>query len=369
MVTAGLRRRWLGPRRYPGGAQEICQQIVEACYHRQKRYFMTSPTTYAEFWARDFGRAAPALLGLGYQRHVEETYDYALRTYASQQHFSLVISPQGKLWDFPSYAPDGLAFFLDGLRVLDDSLLIRRYRTFLEQQIRRFFQRVIDPASGMVRPDKHFSEAQDYVIRHSSCYSNVMCYLVQQNASALGLHHPLAEYDYPALIVERFGQEDFFFDDLNYRPYVSADAAILPFWSGLLSFTPENQARWAKVLARLDAEGLNHPLPTRYGNCREKNRPMIFIERFNRWQRDAVWTCLGLHFLEVLQRWSPPRFTQELARYQQLIEKLHYFPEILDAKTGNLFRSPFYVADDSMLWAANLWQLLRQAEHEIPIRR
>jgi hypothetical protein len=104
---------------------------------------MTSHTTYAEFWSRDFGRCVPALLGLGFEREVGDTLHYALERYAQAGRYALVIDPSGKLLDFPAYAPDGFAFLLSALVALNDTSLVRRHRGLLQRELHRFVSLVI----------------------------------------------------------------------------------------------------------------------------------------------------------------------------------------------------------------------------------
>lgn len=108
----------------------------------------------------------------------------------------------------------------------------------------------------------------------------------------------------------------------------------------------------------MDEQGLNRPLPSRYGVAGSAGRQMHLLHRLNPWQGDTVWTCLGLHLLEVLRDFEHPRFPAELDRYRAMVERLGCFPEVLDARSAELFEGPFYMSEDSMLWAANLWSLL-----------
>ncbi len=363
-ICVAWQRKRTGPKRYDGSAREICEQIVRACFHPGKQFFMTSVHSYPEFYARDFGRCVPALLAAGLEREVGDTYRYAFRQYLRGGRFSLIITPGDRLLDFPHYAPDGFALFLWGLCHLSDRTLVDRHRGFLEREISRFFQKVIEPGTGAVRRGVHFSEAQDFSVRSSSCYSNVMCYLLQQSLDALGLPNPLSAFDYQGLLLREYWNGDCFFDDANRGGYVTADAAILPFWSGLMGEDALARQRFAAVLARIDAEGLNEPLPSRYGRADQPGRKMLWLDRFNPWQRDAVWTCLGIHLLETLRRFQPPRYALELRRYREMIERLGCFPELLDGRTGELFQSRCYMADDSMLWAASLLPHLSEMKAE-----
>jgi hypothetical protein len=358
ILRTGLRRKRTGPERYQGSAEEICEQIVQRCFEPRRRFFRTSLWSYPELWARDFGRCVPALLALGFERQVAETYRYALACYEREGAFALVITPDGKLFDFPAgYAPDGFAFFVHGLAALGDAALVARHRAFLEREAARFAAIVTDPGTGLVRRGVLFSEAQDNAIRDSSCYSNSACLLARDALAALGLRNPLARFDYAALL-EGFWERDHYVDDLRRPPYASGDAQLLPLWCGALGRGPAARARLDAVLSYLDAQGLNSPLPSRYGTGPAPGRRMHLVHRINPWQASTVWTCLGIHLLELLRDLRHPRLGVELGRYRALVERERCFPEVLDAN-GAMFRGPVLLSEDSMLWAANVWHLLR----------
>jgi hypothetical protein len=358
LLMAGMRRKLLGRVRYQGSAVEICEQVVRRCFDSERRFFKTSVTSYPEFWARDFGRCVPALLALGFDAEVGDTYLYALGRYQQAGHFALVITPGGRLFDFPAYAPDGFALFLFGLEKLGDRALVARYRTFLEREAERFAALVLDQRTGLVRRGERFSEAQDYAVRDSSCYSNSVCHLLSRSLAALGLANPLERYDYRALVEEHFWAGDHFLDDRSGGQYPSSDAQLLPFWTGLIEPDGEGRARLDGVVKWMDGQGLNRPLPSRYGVGGSEGRRMHLLHLLNPWQGDTVWTCLGLHLLEVLRDFGHPSFPAELERYRALVERLGCFPEVLDAGAADLYEGPFYMSEDSMLWAANLWSLL-----------
>jgi hypothetical protein len=361
LLSVGLRRKLVGPCTYEGSAVEICEQIVRRCLHRRKNYFMTSATSYPEFWARDFGRCVPALLALGFEREVSATFRHALDAYERGGRFALVITPAGRLFDFPAYAPDGFALFVYGLERLGDRLLVERHRSLLEGEAERFAAVVLERRTGLVRRDIGYSEAQDYAIRDSSCYSNSVCFLLQRGLDALGLANPLASYDYRRLVPEQFWDGDHFLDDQTRPPYPSGDAQIMPFWTGLLGHGRDARDRLDGVLRWMDLQGLNSPLPSRYGTSNHPRRRMHLLHRIHPWQHDSVWTCLGLQLLEVLRDFAHPRYAPELDGYRRLVERVRCFPEVLDWRSGELYAGPFVLTEDSMLWAANLWWMLAAA--------
>lgn len=362
LLTVGLRRKLLGHRCYEGSAVEICEQIVRRCFHPGKRCFMTSVASYPEFWARDFGRCVPALLALGFEHEVGDTFRFALDRYERAGGFALVITPRDRLFDFPAYAPDGFALFVFGLERLGDRSLVTRFRALLEREAERFAAIVLERRTGLVRRDLRYSEAQDYAIRGSSCYSNSSCFLLQRSLAALGLANPLESYDYRRLVLEQFWDGDHFLDDQTRPAYPSGDAQVLPFWTGLLGCEADARARLDTVLGWMDLQGLNSPLPSRYGTSHHPGRRMHVLHRFHPWQHDNVWTCLGLQLLEVLRDFAHPRFEPELEGYRRLVERVRCFPEVLDGRTGELWAGPLGLSEDSMLWAANLWWMLAAAE-------
>ena len=232
-------------------------------------------------------------------------------------------------------------------------------RGFLERETRRFCALVVDPEAGLARRGVHFSEAQDYAVRDSSCYSSVMCFVLQRALGALGLPNPLLDFDYRKAVLGRYLAGDFFYDDATQAPYVAGDAAVLPFWSGLVGHDEVGFRLLCRVLERLDLEGLTDPLPCRYGAPETKNTQTILLDRINPWQRDAIWTCLGLQLVETLRAYGHGRYRSELVSLSRLVERHGCFPEVLDAHSAELYNNAVYMSEDSMLWAANLWRMLK----------
>ncbi|MBN2530833.1 MAG: hypothetical protein JXR76_30890 [Deltaproteobacteria bacterium] len=342
----------------------ICRKIVEACFDSKRNYFRTSVDTYPELWSRDFGRCVPALIHTGYRQEVISSYCFAFNAYEKAGRYELTILPNGRLYNFPfgTYSPDGFAFFLYGLCALDLPELVDEHRPFLQREAVRFFNTVIHPQNGTVKTQVHFSEAQDYLRRDSSCYATCCCYIVQQALNKLGIDNPLTGYDYPAILKQRYYSDDlgFFFDDVHQRHFVSGDANILPFWTGAVRPPAFEMPKDTldKVLNHLDAAMLNTPLSSRYRNGTEK-LPSLRLDRINPWQTDSVWTCLGIHFMEMLALYAPHRFIEEKEKYLALVNEMRCFPEVISSHTGDLYRYPLYVAETSMLWAANLLNLLQ----------
>lgn len=360
--TGQRRRFWR--RTYSGSPKAICRKIVEACFDSQKKYFRTSVDTYPELWTRDFGRCVPALIHTGYRPEVIHTYRFAFQAYQKAGRYELTILPDGQLYNFPfgTYSPDGFAFFLYGLCALGDETLVEENRSFLTREAERFSRLVIHPETGTVRTNVHYSEAQDYLRRNSSCYTTCCAFIVQQVLNRLSIPNPLAAYDYPAILNTHYYNAPlgFFYDDMSKRSFISGDANILPFWCGAASRPPFSQIDDVlnPVLDNLHRAGLNSPYPSRYRNGSEK-LPSLRLDRLNPWQTRSVWTCLGIHFLEMLYQYAPARFSKEIMRFVELVDRLRCFPEVVSHETRTLYSYPLYVSETSMLWAANLLNLLQ----------
>jgi hypothetical protein len=360
--TGWLRRFFL--RTFEGSAAEICEQVIRACWDPRRRYLRTSASTYQEVWARDFGRVAPALIAAGFADEVEQTYEFALRAYERAGRFALVVDARGRLFDFPPGcpSPDGLAYFVSGLAALGSSALVRRYAGLLQREAVRFGLQAVDPRTGLLLRGRHFSEAQDYTVRDCSCYSCSMLHLMSLSLDTLGIPNPLCRFDYTDLVPRHFLRGEAFVDDLGSSgAYLSADANIAPFAVGLMGWGVEAQELFRKVLRQMDSARLNHPLPSRYAKGPHPERKMLLLERLNPWQTDAIWTCLGLELLAVLERFDPPRFAMELEAYRRMVERLGCFPEVLHAPRGDLLCTPIYTSESAMIWAGSLLAMLRRA--------
>ena len=63
VASARVRRAVLGHRRHAGPAEQILRAGLERCWSGE--YLTASPGHYRQFWTRDLGFAAPALVRLG----------------------------------------------------------------------------------------------------------------------------------------------------------------------------------------------------------------------------------------------------------------------------------------------------------------
>ena len=119
------------PKKYYGEADDICRQIVKECWNGH--FFQSSATNFKQFWTRDFGISAQALLQLGYKEEVQQTLRYALNRFQHYNKVTTTITPGGKAYDFPNYAVDSLPWLIHSIKLAQLPYYI--YKDFLNKEI------------------------------------------------------------------------------------------------------------------------------------------------------------------------------------------------------------------------------------------
>ena len=107
------RRALRGHVRHPGTAAAILPAVVERCW--DGRRYAASGGQFRQFWARDFGFAAPALVRLGHGARVDASLDWALAAWARAGRVSTTIFPGARPADVWDYGVDSLPFVLRAL--------------------------------------------------------------------------------------------------------------------------------------------------------------------------------------------------------------------------------------------------------------
>lgn len=345
-----LKVRSKGFRKYSGNADDICRKIVKDCFNR--RYFQVSAGHFCEFYSRDFGWCADSLLKLGWKKEVVKTLSYALDVFSKNKRTATTISPSGKPFDFPCYAPDSLAYIIRSLARAKAFKLVREHKDFLNNEIEKFFRIVVDKDTGLVRKGRHFSSMKDYALRKSSCYDNVMCAVLAENAKKLGLENPLKDFNYKKLIKENFWAGSYFLDDLSGNKHVAGDANVFPFWLGV--FDSRKMLRGA--VSSMQSAGLDKPFPLRYTSSREKGRFLLKELLVQNYEGNTIWAHLGPLFISLVKKVSRENFRHYYNQYKNLIERHCNYLEVFSPE-GLPYHTPFYYSDESMLWAANFLAL------------
>ena len=334
--------------KYSGTPEEICQQIIEGCWNGT--FFQVSTGHFKAFYMRDFSYCVEALLYLGYKEKVWKTLQYALQTYATNNKLTTTIA-HDKPVDIFFYAPDTLPLLLRSLRIAKAFDLVETYKLFIEQEIKKYYIHTIDPETGLVRPKK-FSSIKDHAYRYSSCYDNSMAGLLQHEAIALQLIHPLKKFDYKKILIANFWNGSYFNDDMVSK-HIAGDANVFPYWCGVIDDTTFLK----KSLTALRRVGLDKPLPLRYtkNNPSKKYFPFWLIAR--NYEGNTIWLHLGLCFIDIVRKIDTPLAKKYLSQYTELIQKYKTFPEVLNP-TGEPYATLGYCCDEGMLWCSYyLWLL------------
>lgn len=346
------RRKIKGHKRYNGNAEEICRRIVEDCWNGT--FFQTSNGHFRQFYTRDFGWCAESLINLGYEKEVEQTLGYALEIFEKSNKITTTITPSGKAVDIFTYSPDSLAFILRTLSLLKSKSLVKKHSEFLNSEILKFCK-IVDE-NGLVRKNRHFSSMKDYSKRKSSCYDNVMVFVVNESLKKIKiLGNPLRGFDFKKIIIENFWNGQYFLDDLSGKSHVAGDANIFPFWAGVF----DSKDMIKSALMKIQEENLDKPLPLKYTGDKVRTK-MSMQELFvKNYEQNTIWAHMGPIFIDIFSRIDKNRARQYLKEYKNIIERHENFMEAFDNSLSP-FKTLFYHADESMLWAANYLTLSKK---------
>ncbi len=335
-----------GVHQYAGDAKQICEQIVNDCWNGE--FFQTSTGHFCEFWTRDFGMCAEALLRLKYKKEVEATLSYALASFQKAGKVTTNIPKNRKPADFPKLAVDSLPFLLRSLQLLGSRALVQEYQDFLTNEIDRYYAAVFDPKTSLVRQDRSFSSIKDFSKRKSSTYDNSMLAMLREDLTTLGLPNPFSEYDIPAAMEKQLWNGSFFEEDMRKTRIVTGDANTFPFWCGAFG----SRKMVNSSLKHIRVHGLDKPLPLKYTDEETMISNMIWIELFSGgYERNTVWMHLGLCYMDVVRKHDKPLFLDYVTALTNVIEREKNFLELFD-KNGHPFHTSYYWADEGMLWAA-----------------
>ena len=357
-LTDRLRRQFVGHRRHSGDAAAIVRACIEACWNG--RTFTASPGHFDMFWTRDLSFSVPSLVRLGYGPRVRTSLAFALRIWTKRHsHITTTIHPFNRPGDVYEYGVDSLPLFMAALRSANATDLVERYRDWLTAEIAHYYERVVDPFTGLVRADRKFSAHRDTVINHSTAHGNTMVALLAKTLAETGwFASPFERHfrgDYGRLLMAHFWDGDHFRDALG-EETVSGEANIWPFYTGVVA----DRATMAAALAYLDANGFCDPYPLRYETSRRPDRE-VWLTRYllPDYQGTTVWTSLGSMYLQVLRLVSPELAAAETARYVAWIERDGTFWEVMN-NAGENWVSPRWImiGEESMLWSAIFLDIL-----------
>jgi hypothetical protein len=255
--------------------------------------------------------------------------------------------------------------FLAALRTAGATDLVERHHDFLQAEIAHYVERVVDPATGLVRSDRKYSAHRDTVTNRSNTAGNTMVALLAKTIGETGwFESPLEQHfdgAYGRLLVENLWDGDHFRDALD-DDTVSGEANVWPFYAGVVS----DPAYVRPALQYLQSRGYAYPHPLRYELVRRPEKEVWLTRHLlPDYQGSTVWTSLGSMYLQLLRTADPAVGARETKRYVDLIERDGTFWEVLD-HDGRNYVSPrkVFIGEESMLWSAIFLDLL---EHPIAL--
>ena len=394
-AARALRRSWLGPRRFPSDAAQICRAVIEACWDGHR--LAASAGHFRQFWIRDLGMSAGALVQLGQRDRVEASLAWALETWAPRGHVTTTIFAGRRPADVYAYGVDSLPWLFHALRACGAETLLARHAGWLAAETEHYVREVVDPRSNLVRDDRRFSMHRDTVRLGSNCYANTMLALLSRTLGETDWLPDPVPAGSAGRLVDAFWRGDHF-SDVAGKDEPTGDASVWPFFAGVV---PPELGRGA-ALRWLAAEGYASPLPLRYTLRREPalEDPIqrLFVPDY---QGTAIWTSLGAIYLAMLDADDPDAATPGIEAYRRLIERDGTFWEVLvaapgvprsDAASGRRSaaqpstghaagpaplddvrpyrgRLGLFHADEAMLWSAVFLRLLEQraAREALPV--
>lgn len=342
-----------GTRKYNGDAELICNEIIYECWNG--KYFKTSAGHFSGFYIRDFGWVVKSLIELGHKDKVRKTLEYALRTY-SNQRLTTTITPGGFCLDIFDYSPDSLAYLLYSLRISENEDLSLTYKNFINKEVKRFYGKVINKKTGLVKKDKYFSSSRDAFIRSGSCYDNTMIAVISKELEHLKFENPFRK-DVDELIIKEYWSGEYFYDDYHKHKGVVADSNIFPFWLEVINKKELKE----KALNSLVKEKLDHPFPIKYS--KEKyDKEIFWVKIFApKYQTTTTWSHIGILFIGLLADIDRKKSQEHFDKYTEVIEKNKNFFETFNEK-GGIYKTPFYHSAESMIWAANYLSLKKKLD-------
>lgn len=342
-----------GFKQYKGNAKEICGQIVKDCWNGQ--YFKTSNGHFCEFWTRDFGFCTESLIKLGYKKEVRKTLKYALDVFSKYNKVTTTIAPGNKPYDFPYYAPDSLAYLIRSLRIADCKELVKKHKEFLNKEIHKFYNLVLDKDTGLVKKKKKISSMKDFSIRQSSCYDNCCVAILSNELEKIkNLENPFKKINFNKIIKDNFWIDGYFIDDLSGNNFITGDANVFPFYFEV--FTDKKMLK--SSVEKIQEIGLDKPFPLRYYSHVQKEQKMIFWDKIiKNYERNNVWCHMGPLYIKTVSKFDNKLAANYLNQYKEIIEKNKNFLEVF-FPNKEPYNNFWYYADEGMLWASIMSEMI-----------
>ncbi len=367
-----IRRGMFGRKRHPGSAREIVRACIDDCW--DGTHYRASPGYFRQFWTRDLSFSAPALVRISpaHRDRVIASFDWALHTWERRNsHVTTTIHFFDQPADVFDYGVDCLPLLVAALRRIGAEQVLTEHRPWLEKQVVRFMDEVVDPATGMVRSDRKYSAHRDTIVNRCNAFGNSMIALLAMTLVDLGWDMPDAMAPLAlapqSILLDQFWDPRGFFRDAPGDTSPSGEGNIWPFWTGVIT----DPSILRQALTTLEERGYADPYPLKYEPIRKPEIEPFFVRIFMPdYQGATVWTSLGAMYLQLLRTIDPDQARAEADRYVAWIERDRTFWEVIDDETGERYSSTFLTrSDESMLWSAIFLDLLEHPDLPPPTMR
>ncbi|MES2014330.1 MAG: hypothetical protein V4437_00755 [Patescibacteria group bacterium] len=361
-----------------------------------KRPYLISGDHFNVFYPRNLGVFYYAMLdprtALGKsdwqnrQRIYLQSVAYALSAFSTNGDCTTTIVPVGthavacvNIYHYPSDALYGVLFGLSAL--LDNSFFLKRYpfesensfrletkdaaesllqeyHTALRNLITKYYEKVFDKNTGLIRTDIHISSAKDITIRSSAFYDNVIFWKTFKLARSLGIED-IPHVDLNVLksrILETYWYEEggYFLEDQSPEgiagKYYSADW-LAAYFTGFLDVAKPEERRFLERSTVYTIEkGIDMPFPLRYQETDRASRQVPVVRLVvASYGGTAIWSFWGAEFIKLLVALSEyennhdylERAARHIAAYAKNMVRYHGCPEVYDTE-GNMLRTPLY---------------------------
>ena len=367
IFSKSIKRKIKGFDKLGNNLEDIKNTILNSAFVESKKYkikhYNVSGGHFKQFYSRDFGMIVNGLLHLGYVKEVHSTIKYLLKVYKNNNKITTTIS-NDKPINFFNNSPDSLPFIFRSIRLAlsegFDKKEILKYKKFLQEQIKNYYEEFWDFDKYLIYKDKEFGSSKDHYIRKSSSYDNSAAIGLSIEIRKINLIFKEIIFKSPLNIrkakkgfLDEFWNGEYFFDDLLKKEYVASDANIMPFYWNIFS----DKDMKVKAMKSINKEKLDSILPVQYTNFRDKDRELFWPELFApNYEGDSYWLHIGICYLEVLKDVDNKNFKRNLNNVKKMILKYQNFLEVFD-KSGKPYSSPFYHCDEYMTWIAGFYYL------------
>jgi len=156
-------------------------------------------------------------------------------------------------------------------------------------------------------------------------------------------------------------KEGYFKNDLGQNVgLVSADANLLPFYTGII----KDDIKEKRAFLKMRAAGLDRPFPLRYHALSTISGSQVATSLIMpNYQGNSIWGFLAPIFIEREVRFFPRHARGHLGVYLQLICKYKTYIEVFDTNGKHPLIGRFgHDAERGMIWASMIPSLFKKLE-------